>query len=248
MNKDKKYSCIVIDDEFLARKLLCEYISKVPQLQLIQSYDNPVDAMNLVMEGKADIIFTDIEMSDISGIDFIRNLEIPSRPMIIFVTAYFHYAVQGFEVDAIEYLVKPVTFPRFLKAVNKAITILNIHDKLKEREQITTNLIYNTEKDYIIIKTDRKIVKLNYDEIYFIEGALEYVSFYTLEKKVLGLFSLKKLEEELPVDKFLRIHKSYIVSVNKIKEINGLEVKVGKWSIKVSKNLRPRLLQHFLEK
>lgn len=242
MSKEKKYNCIVIDDEYLARKLLEEYISKVPQLELMQTFDNPVDAMGLVAQGKVEIIFTDIEMADISGIDFIKNMDIPSRPMIIFVTAYSQYAVQGFEVDAIEYLLKPVTFPRFLKAVNKAVSLLNIRQKLRDNTLVAP---LSQERDYIIIRTEGKIIKLYHDEIYFIEGALEYVSFYTLEKKELALFSLKKLEEELPSDKFLRIHKSYIVAVDKIREINGLQVKVGKWDIKVSKPMKPKLLEMF---
>ncbi len=241
-----KYNCIVIDDEFLARKLLREYISKVPQLTLSGTFDGPVEAIDLIAEENIDIIFTDIEMAELSGIDFIKNLSPASRPLIIFVTAYPQYAVQGFEVDAIEYLLKPVTFPRFFKAVNKAINILNTRQKaeIAENTELTTKPLTNT-KNYLIVKTDRKIVKLLYDEIYFIEGAMEYVTFQTKEKKVMGLYSLKKLEEELPPDRFMRIHKSYIAALDKIEEIDGNQVKIGNWKIVVSKAMKPKLLQYF---
>ena len=228
MNPNGKYNCIVIDDEFLARKLLAEYISKVPKLNLIGSLDSPVDAIDFISGGIVDILFIDIEMSDISGIDFIKNLSLINRPIVVFVTAYPQYAVQGFEVDATEYLIKPATFSRFIKAVNKAITILNVREKMnfleKNRQQQSLSNIIQSH-NYIIVKTERKIVKLLYDDIYFIEGALEYVNFQTKDKKIMGLFSLKELEKELPKEKFMRIHKSYIVALDKIREIDGNQVK-----------------------
>jgi len=248
MNPNGKYNCIVIDDEFLARKLLTEYISKVPQLNLIKSLDSPVDAIDFISGGVVDILFIDIEMSDISGIEFIKNLSSANRPIVIFVTAYPQYAVQGFEVDATEYLIKPATFSRFIKAVNKAITILNVREKMnfleKNRQQQSLSNIIQSH-NYIIVKTERKIVKLLYDDIYFIEGAMEYVNFQTKDKKIMGLFSLKELEKELPKEKFMRIHKSYIVALDKIREIDGNQVKIGEWKVFVSKDNRPHLIQLF---
>jgi len=248
MSQDEKYNCIVIDDEFLARILLTEYISKVPQLNLVRSLDNPVNAIDLISKGMVDIIFIDIEMSEISGIDFIKNLTVPDRPIIIFVTAYPQYAVQGFEVDATEYLIKPTTFPRFLKAVSKAINILNIRKKvnlLEKNIQLQPGIGLQPEDPYIIIKTERKIIKLLYNEIYFIEGALEYVNFQTKDRKIMGLFSLRQLEKELPPEKFMRVHKSYIVAFDKIKEIEGNRIKIGDWTIYVSKANRSQLIQRF---
>lgn len=248
MNPNGKYNCIVIDDEFLARKLLTEYISKVPKLNLIGSLDSPVDAIDLISGGIVDILFIDIEMSDISGIDFIKNLSLINRPVVVFVTAYPQYAVQGFEVDATEYLIKPTTFPRFIKAVNKAINVLNIQKKaslFESTRQMLSSSINRSSGEYIIVKTERKIVKLLYNDIYFIEGAMEYVNFQTLDNRIMGLFSLKKLENELPKDKFMRIHKSYIVAIDKIREIDGNQVKIGEWKVFVSKDNRPRLLRLF---
>ncbi len=253
MTDQEKYNCIVIDDEYLARKLMADYISKIPQFNLVDSFDTPMAAINTISSGDIDVIFTDIEMPDMSGIDFIKNLMVPHGPLIAFVTAYPQYAVQGFEVNAVEYLLKPVSFSRFVKAANKIITILNYKQKFKkleahhqsEEENNFNKENHNEEKDFIIVKSDRKMVKLMYDDIIYIEGALEYVTFYTHEAKYMGLFSLKKLEKELPGKKFMRIHKSYIVALNKITEINGNLVKVGTNAIPVSKTMKPRLMNYF---
>ena len=250
MTAPGKYKCIVIDDEYLARKLMADYISKIPQFDLVDSFDTPMAAINTITSGDVDVIFTDIEMPDMSGMDFIKNLMIPQGPLIVFVTAYPQYAVQGFEVNAVEYLLKPVSFPRFVKAVNKITTILNYKQKYKaleplaeRKESITQD--FNNEKDFIIVKSDRRMVKLLYDDILFIEGALEYVTFHTHTSKYMGLFSLRKLEQELPADRFRRIHKSYIAALDKISEINGNLVKIGEHTISVSKAMKPKLLSHF---
>jgi len=247
MEEAAKYNCIIIDDEYLARKLVADYISKIEHLKLVDSFDSPIRAIDTIAKGNIDIIFTDIEMSDMTGIDFIRNLSIPYRPIVVFITAYPQYAVQGFEIDAVEYLLKPVSFTRFVKAVNKITNILKIKHKLKifENNQVTEFQQPVDKKDFIIIKTERKIIKLPHNEIFFIEGALEYVTFQTQDKKIMGLFSLKKLEEDLPANKFMRIHKSYIVALDKITEINGNQIRVGKFTIHVSKTMRPKLLNAF---
>ena len=244
-NNQSKYNCIVIDDEFLARKLLSDYISKIPQLNLVGVYDSPLSTVGLFQKEKIDILFLDIQMPDISGIDFIKNMSV--RPLIILVTAFPEYALQGFELDVIEYLVKPVPLPRFLKAVNKAINIAETRRKaelfeLGAKEEL--NGVRKSPQDFIVIKSERKIIKLSYDEIYFIEGALEYVNFQTKEKKFMGLFSLKDLEKTLPKEQFMRVHKSYIVSLGKIKELDGNQIKLDKWTIPLSKSSRSRLLEY----
>ncbi len=240
MVQNSKYKCVIIDDEFLARKLLAEYISKIPQLELIGSYPDPLDAVEIITIEKVDILFLDIEMSEISGLDFIKRTNPKNKPLVIFITAYPQYAVEGFELDAFDYIVKPTDFLRFYKSVTKAIDTLDTKVKAMLWEEKKT-----TDKDYIIIKSDRKLIKILHDDIYFIEGALEYVTFQTKAEKITGLYSLKKLEEELPANKFMRIHKSYIVSIDKITEIEGNQVKVGNQNIYVSKALRPKLLDLF---
>ncbi len=251
MAEQGKYNCIVIDDEFLARKLMADYISKIPQFHLVDSFDSPMAAINTITSGGIDVIFTDIEMPDMSGMDFIKNLSMPLVSIIVFVTAYPQYAVQGFEVNATEYLLKPVSFPRFVKAVNKITTILNYKQKLEDlayQEISKPKLPFQPkgeQKNFIIVKSDRKMVKLMYDDILFIEGALEYVFFHTLTAKFMGLYSLRNLESELPKNQFMRIHKSYIVALKRISEINGNQVLVGPHTISVSKALKPVLLEHF---
>lgn len=240
----------MIDDEHLARTLLSDYIKKIPSLNLVGAYDSPLAVMNNISKQNIKIIFIDIEMPDILGTEFIQQL--PFKPFVVFVTAFSEYAAQAFELDAVEYLLKPVTFPRFLKAVNKILTIVNIEEKanrfdVHEEEAPKAIELPQQEahpvKDFIVIKTERKIVKLMYNDIFFIEGALEYVNFQMKNEKVMGLYSLKKLEEELPEDKFMRIHKSYIVALDKISEVDGNQVKVGEWKITVSKALRAKLLE-----
>ena len=240
-----KYKCIVIDDEFLARKLLADYISKIPQFTLVNTFDSPMAAIDTIASSEIDVIFTDIEMPDMSGMDFIRNMSSPSDPVIVFVTAYPQYAVQGFEVNATEYLLKPVSFPRFVKAVNKITTLLTLRKDWNPCQMKIMHCRNRKGKDFIIVRSDRKIVKLHYDDIYYIEGALEYVTFHTAEGKLMGLFSLRNLESELPADRFMRIHKSYIVALDKIKEIDGNQVMVGDNTIIVSKAMRPVLLEYF---
>lgn len=247
MREQGKYNCVVIDDEFLARKLMADYISKIPQFHLVDSFDSPMAAIDTITSGGIDVVFTDIDMPDMSGMDFIKNLSLPLVPIVVFVTAYPQYAVQGFEVNATEYLLKPVSFPRFIKAVNKITTILNFKQKLEgmAMNEAPRPKPKGDQKDFIIVKSDRKMVKLMYDDILFIEGALEYVFFHTLSGKFMGLYSLRNLESELPKNQFMRIHKSYIVAFKRISEINGNQVLVGPHTISVSKALKPALLEHF---
>jgi DNA-binding LytR/AlgR family response regulator len=252
MASQEKYNCVVIDDEYLARKLLADYISKIPQFRLVESFDSPIAAIDTITKGDIDVIFTDIEMPEMSGMDFIKNMGFPLAPITVFVTAYPQYAVQGFEVNATEYLLKPVSFPRFIKAVNKITTILNFRKKLMLMDAIEQNTVpapiakeKEEDKNFIIVRSDRKIIKLLYNDILYIEGALEYVTFHTKDNKYMGLFSLRKLEQELPGNRFMRIHKSYIVALNKVTEINGNQVKVGTHTISVSKVMRPALLNLF---
>jgi DNA-binding LytR/AlgR family response regulator len=247
MAEHGKYNCIVIDDEFLARKLMADYISKIPQFHLVDSFDSPMAAIDTITSGGIDVVFTDIDMPDMSGMDFIKNLSLPLVPIVVFVTAYPQYAVQGFEVNATEYLLKPVSFPRFVKAVNKITTILNFKQKLEgmASQDLSRSHPKGDQKNFIIVKSDRKIVKLMYEDILFIEGALEYVFFHTISGKFMGLYSLRSLESELPKNQFMRIHKSYIVALKRITEINGNRVLVGPHTISVSKAMKPMLLEHF---
>ncbi|MCT4615184.1 MAG: LytTR family DNA-binding domain-containing protein [Marinifilaceae bacterium] len=243
--KEEKVNCIIIDDEFLARRLLSDYIKKIPELNLVGSFDSPLAISNVINENNVELIFTDIEMDDILGIDFIENLRVPNPPLVIFVSAYSEYAAKAFEIDAMEYLVKPVTFPRFLKASNKALNIIDIKRKMKNNNLETGNISERraVRDNFIIVKIDRKHVKIQFDDILYIEGALEYVYFQTKTNRLMSLFSLKKLENTLPNDKFMRIHKSYIVAIDKIDMVDGNKVILGDNEIAVSRTFKKRLLE-----
>ncbi len=245
-----KYKVLIVDDEFLARKLLTGYVEKRPDLQLVGSCANAFDAFAILKEQQVDILLLDIQMPELSGMEFARTCT--SVPAIIFTTAYSEYALDSYEVDATDYLLKPVALPRFMQAIEKAIKRV---DTLR-REQ-TPSEAATTEADeegvesaatpvstseYMIIKADYKLYKVNYDDLFYIEGQHEYVSFYTTGKRITALYSLKSLEEMLPKDRFIRVHKSYIVSIRNIQEIEPLSVKVAGVKIPIGGSYKDALL------
>ena len=204
--------CIIIDDEPLALNILETYIQRVSYLSLvakcssITKCENEVDAYDLLLNQSIDLIFCDIEMPGITGIEFIKSLK--NIPCVIFTTAYWEYALEGFNLDVVDYLLKPVSFDRFLKAVNKAKSILN--------QQPTQNI-----HDHLFVKEDYKLVKINHTDIFYIEAMKDYVKIYTTDKTIVTHITMKRLEETLPADKFYRTHKSYIVKFDAIKSIDG---------------------------
>lgn len=206
-------TCIIIDDEPLALELLEDFISKISFLELVASCSNGFEATNVLHDNKIDLIFTDIEMPNFSGIDIIKSLEY--QPHFIFTTAYSHYAVEGFNLNAIDYLVKPIPFHRFLKAATRALNLI------KEKEK--TNIIIEKtapQPQFIFVKSEYENVKINVNDIKYIEGLKDYVKIYTSNKKpILTLNSLKKFEEKLGTDNFVRVHKSFIVSINHIHSV-----------------------------
>lgn len=243
----ERINCIIIDDEFLARKLLTDYIEKLPQIHLLESFDNAINALDYVNRNTIDLIFCDIQMPDLTGIDFVKSLQ--QKPVIIFTTAYSEFALQGYELDVTEYLLKPFSLPRFIKAVNKATEIIRLKRiALKDSnfQNTTIEKVSNKEnKDFMLIKSDRKIHKVFYDDILFIEGALEYVSFYTKEKRILGLYSLKELEDLLPNSNFIRVHKSYIIALKEVSEVDGNQIIIQEHKIPIGKSHKTEFFKRF---
>ena len=214
---NKIYSVVIIDDENPARALLKEYLDKIPNMRLLGNFSNPVEAMTLLMNQKVDILLTDIQMPDIHGVDLVKNLKQPLT--VIFTTAYSQYAIEGFNLDVADYLLKPIAFPRFLQAIQKAIQRVRLKD-------ITESPLAKTEpqtldSDFILIKADYKIYKINYDDLFYIEGQHEYVTFYTLNRNITAYYNLKDLESQLCDVNFIRIHKSYIISLKYIEYIEN---------------------------
>jgi DNA-binding LytR/AlgR family response regulator len=231
-----KINCIVIDDEPLARKGIKEYISDVEFLNFSGEYDNPVNAMEQIRKGDVDLIFLDIEMPKITGLDFLKSLQ--KAPPVIFTTAYPQYALEGYEVNALDYLLKPVAFDRFLKACLKAKEYYEV------REQ---NEMHTWVNDYFFVKTDNKLVKLLFDEVLYIEALQNYVVVFTKSKKFMTYLTFKSVEEYLPADKFIKVHKSYIVAAAHIDSIEGNDIRIGEQHIPISRNQKEEVMEKLLK-
>ena len=207
-------NCIAIDDEPLALALLKEYISKISFLQLSAVFTDAVEARAFLEKEKTDLIFLDIQMPDINGVQFYHSMA--QKPMVIFTTAFSEYAVEGFNLNAIDYLLKPFEYDRFLKAANKA----------KEYFDFTQN--QETRLSSIFVKADYQLVKVNLKDVLFIEGLDDYIRIHLADNKtVLTLMSLKAITEKLPVHEFIRIHRSYIIALDKIEKVNSRKVSVA---------------------
>jgi two-component system, LytTR family, response regulator LytT len=199
--------CLAIDDEPLALGMMSGYISKTPFLELIGACRSGFDAFELISANRVDLLFVDINMPDINGLDFVKSLK--DKPKIIFTTAFSEYAVEGFKLDALDYLLKPIGYNDFLKAANKARDFFNSADSISRKE------LQNEE--YLFVKSEYKIIRLSLKDIIYIEGMREYVRIHqTTGKSLMPLISLRSLEEQLPKDKFMRVHRSYIVNLEKI--------------------------------
>jgi DNA-binding LytR/AlgR family response regulator len=223
----QKLNCLIVDDEPLAQDVLANHISKVGQLHLVQKSNNAIEAFEAIHKNNIDLLFLDINMPVMSGLSFLRSLKDP--PAVILTTAYTEYAMEGYDLDVIDYLLKPIPFDRFLKAVNKAIAKLQLNGKQIQYipEDYTPHLnpaIQSpaaADKQYFFIKADGKLVKVNYADIKFIEGMKDYLKIHTATGMIVTHYTMKAMEEQLPSDKFMRVHKSYIIALNAIKAIEG---------------------------
>ena len=224
--------CIVIDDEPYARDLLSDYIGKLPFLELFGSYSNGLDALSVVKQQHIDLIFLDIQMPDITGIDFLKALNDP--PKVIFTTAYAEFALDGYELNVLDYLLKPFDFNRFVKAVDKVLKTMPLNSAEPQE---------NSKPDYLFVKDGRDIVKLAFTDILFVKGFKDYVRIVTDQNQIISLLTLKGLEEKLPSNRFIRVHNSYIVSIEKIETIIKNKIKIGNHLIPVSHTYRKYFLQ-----
>lgn len=222
--------CIAVDDEPLALEIMADFINKVPYLQLVQQFNSAAAALHFLQGEQVDLVFLDIKMPDITGIQLLKSLKYP--PMVIFTTAYDEYAMDGFNLDVVDYLLKPVPFERFLKAAAKAQEYMSVTSQ--------KNGDHNYVSDYIFIKTEYKIIKINLEDILFIEALKDYTKIYTPFQPVLTLRSLKSFETKLPADKFIRVHRSYLVSLNKINSVEKNTVMIANQSIPISDGYRER--------
>jgi DNA-binding LytR/AlgR family response regulator len=203
-------NCIAIDDEPLALKQMESYIEKTPFLNLVATCSSAFEALEVLESQEVALMFVDINMPDLSGLDFVKSLE--QKPAVIFTTAYSEYAIDGFKVDALDYLLKPIGYQDFLKAANKAAKVL--------KQEHSSGDTMQSNDQYLFIKSSHKIIRLNYADVKYIEGMREYVRIHlSNEKPIMTLISMKKMEESLPEDSFMRVHRSFIVNLKKITTI-----------------------------
>jgi DNA-binding LytR/AlgR family response regulator len=232
-------NCIAIDDEALALELIEDNIRKVPFLHLVKTCRSAFEAIELMKEETIDLIFLDIQMPEINGIKFLKSIS--QKPMVIFTTAYDKYAIEGYELDVIDYLLKPIPFDRFLKAVNKAYDLYYL--KSYSSHSTTDRQFPGKLPDFIFVKADYSMVKINFDDILYIEGLKDYIKIYAGGRPIITLTSLKSIEEKLPSDQFIRVHRSFIISLSKIKSVQKSVVKIGEKEIPIGDSFRDPFLQ-----
>ena len=227
-------NCVIIDDEPLAREGLASYVREVDFLHLVSTCVNPLELVTLSEEKRVDLIFLDIQMPKMNGIDFLKTVQKP--PMVILTTAFPSYALEGFQLNVMDYLLKPITFDRFFKAANKAKDYYNLVNKATEPATPSDNT------DYFFIKCGNKYEKIHFDDILYVEGMQNYSTIYTRKGKYVTLLYLKNLEKNFEGKLFIRVHKSYIVSINKIEGIEGNEIFIQSHRIPISRNYREQVI------
>jgi len=232
-------TAIAIDDEPLALQLIVDYIQKTPDLILVGQFENPLEAAQYISKNPIDIVFTDIQMPGLNGIEFTRSMV--NGPVVIFTTAFSKYAIEGFKLDIADYLLKPFTYDEFLTSVHKAERM--IRSVTKPADDVLSN------NEFLFLKSDYKIKRINFQNILYIEGLKEYVKVYTMlsDKPILSLSSLKILEIKLPADRFMRVHRSFIVNLEKIETIDRSRIVFGKKYIPIGDQYKDNF-QEFLDK
>jgi DNA-binding LytR/AlgR family response regulator len=222
--------CVIIDDESLASDVLENYIKRVSSLTLAAKFNNGIDALEYVNSNPIDLLFIDIQMPDINGMDFLKLLN--KKINIVFTSAYPEYALEGYDFNPLDFLVKPISFDKFMRAIGRAQVLVNAVPEVVDNSNL-----------YFFIKAKGKTIRLLLTDILYIEGLKDYVIFYTINGNHISLHSMKELIEKLPVNQFIRIHKSYIVEVNKIEEIGGNQVKISGKQLPIGRQLKTPFIE-----
>ena len=228
-----KINCIAIDDEPLALEKMKDYISKVPFLNLMATFDNGIDSLEYLRQNDVDLMFLDIQMDDFTGIQMLESLMV--APKVILTTAYDEYALKGYELSVSDYLLKPISFDRFVKSVEKVYSEIEKESKV---ELVEMNQDQDPQSEFIFVKSDYKLQKVRFDDIQYIEGMKDYLRIVTPSKRLMVLQNFKKMEEALPDNKFIRVHKSYIVAVDKIDSIGKKSLIVGEQQIPIGESYK----------
>ncbi|HNP06045.1 MAG TPA: LytTR family DNA-binding domain-containing protein [Cyclobacteriaceae bacterium] len=217
-------NCLIVDDEPLARNLLSDYVKKIPYLNLVGTAGNGITAMSMLRENDIDLLLLDIQMPELTGINMLKALH--KKPMVILTTAYSEYALESYDLDVVDYLLKPVTFERFLKGLEK------VNQRLSNKEVPVSPV--EESPSFVFVKDGTKLVKVILDDILYVEGLKDYVTIHTKQQKIVSLQRLKTLEEQLPPEQFIRVHNSFIVSLNAISAIHRSEVQIGTVRVPIS--------------
>jgi two-component system, LytTR family, response regulator len=233
-------NCLIVDDEPLARNLLTEYVKKISYLTLVKACSGALEAMEVLRSQPVDLMFLDIQMPEVTGINFLKTLQ--KKPMVVLTTAYSEYALESYELDVVDYLLKPITLERFLRAVEKA------SERLSEAPAPVLSVPKpEANQPFVFVKDGTKLIKIRWDDILYVEGLKDYVTIHTRQQKVISLQRLKTMEESLPADKFIRIHNSYIIALQAIDTIHKDKVQVGSTFLPVSDSYR-KSFKEFIEK
>jgi len=234
-------NCLIVEDEPLARKLMTDYVRKISYLNLVDACSSPLAAMEILRQQSIDLLFLDIQMPEITGISLLKALQ--KKPMVVLTTAYSEYALEGYELDVVDYLLKPITFERFLRAVEKASQRRTAPAQQVVEKPVTAD----SSQPFVFVKDGTKMVKVRWEDILYVEGLKDYVTIHTKQQKVVTLQRLKALEDQLPSDKFIRIHNSFIVAVDAIEVIHKGEVQIGNALIPISDTYR-KSFKDFIER
>jgi len=229
-------NCIIVDDEPLAREVLESFVGRIDGLELLASCDNAIKAFDILKKEQVDLIFLDIQMPKLNGIDFLKVLD--PIPKVIFTTAYREYAIESYELNVVDYLLKPISFQRFLMAVNKA---MNGADKVLEEPKPVLDEL-RSDTPYIFLKADRKMVKVYLKDILYIESLKDYVRIKLPQKDVISLQKISFLEQKLPEDCFIRIHRSFIVPIKKIEAFSNNVIEIGGTELPIGRNYKDKVL------
>lgn len=233
-----KLNCVIVEDEPLARNLMVEYVRKVPTLNLVEACSSPLAAIEVLRQNPIDLLFLDVQMPELTGISLLKVLQ--KRPLVVMTTAYSEYALEGYELDVADYLLKPITFERFLRAVDKVTQRL-------EGKQVPEKIIQEPGNQFMFVKDGTKLVKVQLGDILYIEGLKDYVTIHTRQQKITSLQRMKALEEQLPADQFIRIHNSYIVSLKAIEVVHKGDVQVGGALLPIGETFK-KSFREFIEK
>ena len=236
-----KVKCLIVDDEPIAAQVIQNYLNKLETFEIVKICNNALIAFEHLQSNPVDLVFLDIQMPKISGLEFLKALQNP--PKVIIVTAHREYAYEGFELDVVDYLLKPVSFERFLKAINKYNSIIN--DTIQSEND--PDHVFKSANEFIWVRADRKNVKISVNDINYIEGLKDYVKIFVNDNMIISKIPLKKMEQKLPADRFIRIHRSYLISALKISAYNNDGIEIGSVMLPIGKNYRDSVLS-FLEK